>query len=283
MTLRGTTQVGIMMGLALAFCACTAPTSAVRETSGTGAEVEVPTAYARTEAGLWDGRPSLGGVWVAHPGVKAPRRVMIHNTENGKSIAGAMFRRERDLPGTRLQVSSDAAQALGMLAGAPAKLSVIALEQAPPPVAEAPKKAAPEQPPAKAAAPVAAARATATATATAIKAANAKPVSVPTPAKMPASAAKAPTQTVAGQTPAPVTTPPGYYVQLGLFSVEQNARQATEALASATTEGEVRKHVSGAKTYWSVVAGPAKTPADQELLLKKVRGLGYADAYAIRK
>ncbi len=30
-------------------------------------DVEAPEVFQITENGLWDGRPSLGGVWVAHP------------------------------------------------------------------------------------------------------------------------------------------------------------------------------------------------------------------------
>ncbi|HEY0275334.1 MAG TPA: SPOR domain-containing protein [Paenirhodobacter sp.] len=269
--------------MAFALCACTEATapSARPATSGTalaGGEVEAPSVYATTEAGLWDGRPSLGGVWVAHPGVKSPRRVLIRNTVNGKSISGALFRRERDLPGTRLQVSSDAAEALGMLAGAPVKLSIVALEQAAVPKVMAPKSdaAAPEA--------TAPARATAKTSVTQDPAAKSpaakRGVPAPAPVTTAITGAKA-----AVVTPQETTAQPaaGYYVQLGTFNVEQNARQAADALSRAAAEGEVRRHASGAKIYWSVVAGPAKTPADQELLLKKVRGLGYADAYAVRK
>jgi hypothetical protein len=81
-------------------------------------DVEAPGVFQVTDMGLWDGRPSLGGVWVAHPDVKDPERVIIRNTANSKFVIGALFRRERDNPGPALQVSSDAANALGMLAGA---------------------------------------------------------------------------------------------------------------------------------------------------------------------
>jgi len=96
-------------------------------------DVEAPDVFQRTEAGLWDGRPSLGGVWVAHPEVEDPERVLIRNNANGETVIGALFRRERDRPGPRFQVSSDAAEALAMLAGAPVELDVTALrrEQAP--------------------------------------------------------------------------------------------------------------------------------------------------------
>ena len=87
-------------------------------------DVEAPDVFSANEAGLWDGRPSLGGIWVAHPDVTDPERVIIRNTTNDKFVVGALFRRERDIPGPRLQISSDAAEALGMLAGAPAELNV---------------------------------------------------------------------------------------------------------------------------------------------------------------
>jgi hypothetical protein len=91
-----------------------------------------------TDAGLWDGRPSLGGVWVAHPDATDPERVMIRNTETGSFVIGALFRRERENPGPRFQISSDAAAALDILAGAPTELQVIALRREEVAPAEAP-------------------------------------------------------------------------------------------------------------------------------------------------
>ncbi|WP_037307786.1 SPOR domain-containing protein [Ruegeria halocynthiae] len=93
------------------------------------ASVEAPDVFEVTEAGLWDGRPSLGGIWVAHPDVTQPERVVIKNTTNKKTINGALFRRERNLPGPALQLSSAAAEKLGILAGAPTKVQVIALRR----------------------------------------------------------------------------------------------------------------------------------------------------------
>ena len=97
------------------------------DVKGVEREVEKPDVFSANESALWDGRPSLGGVWIAAPGVKDPERVIIRNSENGKSVVGALFRRERENPGPRLQLSSDAAVELGVLAGAPTKLSVVAL------------------------------------------------------------------------------------------------------------------------------------------------------------
>lgn len=87
--------------------------------NGSQRDVEAPDVFDVTEAGLWDGRPSLGGIWVAHPDAKQPERVLIKNAANNKSVTGALFRRERNLPGPALQVSSSAAEQLGMLAGSP--------------------------------------------------------------------------------------------------------------------------------------------------------------------
>lgn len=92
-------------------------------------DVESPEVFQKTEDGLWDGRPSLGGVWVAYPDVNDPERVIIRNEENGKFVIGALFRRERENPGPLLQVSSDAALALDILAGKPTELNVTALRR----------------------------------------------------------------------------------------------------------------------------------------------------------
>lgn len=92
-------------------------------------DVEAPDVFQVTEVGLWDGRPSLGGIWVAHPDVSQPERVRITNPKTKKSVTGALFRRERNLPGPILQVSSSAAEKLGMLPGAPERLEVVALRR----------------------------------------------------------------------------------------------------------------------------------------------------------
>lgn len=99
--------------------------------NASGESVEAPDVFNVVEAGLWDGRPSLGGIWVAHPDVTQPERVVIKNTTNNKSIIGALFRRERSQPGPALQLSSAAAENLGILAGAPTKVEVTALRRKP--------------------------------------------------------------------------------------------------------------------------------------------------------
>jgi hypothetical protein len=94
-----------------------------------GAEVEAPEVFQATDSALWDGRPSLGGIWVASPDAVDPERVVMYNPATGKTVKGALFRRERDNPGPRLQLSSDAAEALGVLAGMPTEIQVTALRK----------------------------------------------------------------------------------------------------------------------------------------------------------
>ena len=92
-------------------------------------EVERGDIFSTKELALWDGRPSLGGMWVAHPDVTDAERVRVTNTSNGQIISAALFRRERLNPGPRIQLSSDAATALDILAGQPTELEVIVLRQ----------------------------------------------------------------------------------------------------------------------------------------------------------
>lgn len=104
--------------------------SAPTKKGKTAQDVEAPEVFQTTDSALWDGRPSLGGIWVAAPDVTSPERALIFNPATGKSITGALFKRERENPGPRLQLSSDAAEALGILAGQPTEIKVTALRKA---------------------------------------------------------------------------------------------------------------------------------------------------------
>ncbi|MCB2134990.1 MAG: SPOR domain-containing protein [Rhodobacteraceae bacterium] len=136
--------LAILASVALAGCEATAP--GADGSAGAGGpgifskpkavaeDVESPDVFSFSGEGLWDGRPSLGGIWVAHSAVTDPERVVIRNTKNGKSVVGALFRRERENPGPSLQVSSDAAGAIGLIAGQPTDMTVVALRKAETPV-----------------------------------------------------------------------------------------------------------------------------------------------------
>jgi cell division septation protein DedD len=240
-------------------------------------DVEAPDAFQVTEAGLWDGRPSLGGVWVAHPDVTEPERVIIRNQANGTFVIGALFRRERDNPGPSLQVSSDAAATLEMLAGSPTQLQVTALRREE--VADAPQ-AMPtadfEAPTDIAATPIDSTPLDAadpiTAAAAAIDAAEAA-------APSPAAALPAPS-------PRPAAAPSASgldraFIQIGIFSVEDNARGTADRLRGTGIVPTVLEQTSQGRTFWRVIVGPASSESERAELLRQVKAQGFEDAYFV--
>ena len=141
MTMKFKAAIPLLVVMAIGLAACeegqflTAPTDgqttvrAPAEARIEIQEVERADIFSASELALWDGRPSLGGLWVAHPDVGDPERVLIRNAANGQSIYGALFRRERNNPGPRIQLSSEAATELGILAGQPTELSIVVVRQ----------------------------------------------------------------------------------------------------------------------------------------------------------
>ena len=282
--------------------------SAISTPTAVGADIAAPEIFQTSEPGLWDGRPSLGGVWVAHPDVADPERVLILNTGNGQQVIGALFRRERDLPGPALQVSSDAAEALGMLAGAPANLQVTALrrQEAPAPVAPVAPAAAPAGAAAAPAAPPVASSATPVAQATAstqvapaasvdpapgqavaqsleaIFAASPEP-ELPQPVTAPtAGEAGIATSTLqpAGVPAASGSSLRNPFVQLGSFEVEAFVNETAQGLRAKGLPVQVVP-VQGAAA-WRLLLGPAETADQQRDLLSRAVAEGFADAYLVR-
>ncbi len=228
-------------------------------------DVEAPEVFQVTDQGLWDGRPSLGGVWVAYTDVPDPERVIIRNEANGQFVIGALFRRERTSPGPALQVSSDAAEALGMLAGAPATLNVTALRREevpdnPTPAPVAGGEVSTETLTENAEGAIAAAEAGDT---------NARPLGADT------QAAAAPAAAPAAST---LDKP---FIQIGIFSVEQNARTTADRLRAAGMVPTVREQESRGRKFWRVVVGPTRTSAERGTLLQTAKGLGFTDAYFV--
>lgn len=290
------------------------PANAPNQRVQQGRDIERPDIFEVTDRGLWDGRPSLGGVWVAHPDVQDPDRVVIRNTENGRSIVGALFRRERENPGPLLQVSSDAAEELGILAGAPTELNVVVLrreetvigdvpaDEENPVVAslEAPVSVEAEPldpvgtseddaaddtaavavvlPPAVEAATAAveetASAAAAAATATTEAATEAASEAVPEPQ----------TETVdvsavlAAPAPPPEPLPQGSTAQIGVFSVEANAGSAAQTIIASGIQAAVLPEELGGRTVWRVIAGPLADTGD----ITKLKELGFVDAFVIK-
>ncbi|MCX7566043.1 SPOR domain-containing protein [Sulfitobacter sp. F26169L] len=226
-------------------------------------DVEAPEIFSVTDQGLWDGRPSLGGVWVAHPDVTDPERVIIRNQDNGKFVVGALFRRERDIPGPSLQISSDAAVALGILAGAPTKLNVTALRKVEEPDTSGGETAtdvAIESPAQVTAAPLD--NVTATADAAITAAAPTPPAPKPAPAQKASRLSKP-------------------FIQIGIFSIQANADRAAKQMRSAGLSPTVKQSQINGKTFWRVVVGPATTSAEQSKILSTIKSEGFTDAYAV--
>lgn len=236
-------------------------------------EVEAPDVFQATEDGLWDGRPSLGGVWVAYPGVKDPERVVIRNLSNNKTVIGALFRRERDTPGPKLQLSSDAAQTLGMVAGQPTRMSVIALRTEAVPIAQPAVSApagteslpAPDAIEAQPLDPIEQAKAALDKPA----ATSAAPAPVATPAAAP---------TPARKTSSNLSKP---FIQIGIFSVKTNADNTATSLRGIGILPSVKEGTSQGKKFWRVIVGPAGSSSERATLLKKVKELGFNDAYFV--
>jgi len=260
-------------------------------------DVEAPEVFQVTEEGLWDGRPSLGGVWVAHPTADDPERVLIRNEENGRFVIGALFRREHDNPGPAMMISSDAAAALNILAGDPTQVQVTALrreevadpEGAPAEdteltlaAAEGTSAGTPEITATPLGDPIAAAAAAISASEIAAGTGSAP---APAPAAAPDSeiaAASAPAP--ASPAPAPGgSAPDNPFVQIGIFSVQENANNTGQALRNAGLVPTIYDQSTNGRRFWRVVVGPAQTAADRDAMLRTVRGLGFGDAYVVTR
>lgn len=73
------------------------------------------------------------------------------------------------------------------------------------------------------------------------------------------------------------------YVQIGIFSVEQNAEDTAVLMRRNGVVPTIYEQETQGKTFWRVVVGPAKNGAERSALLRKVRGLGFEDAYAVAR
>jgi len=277
-------------------------------------DVERPDVFEVTGRALWDGRPSLGGVWVAHPDVQDPERVLIRNTENGETIVGALFRRERLNPGPEIQISSDAADALGALAGAPVELYVVALrreevevilpaeenpvvasleapvnvEAAPLEPASADEDAGQGSDAAEGAAPVVAA---ATALAVAAETADTGAETATAAANLAAAATAATADTAATASEAvasdtvdvssvfatQIAPADGPRAQIGVYSNERNAAADAARIQEAGIAAEVMTETMGGQTVWRLVAGPMVSDA----ALATLQDIGFVDAFII--
>ncbi|NOX41282.1 MAG: SPOR domain-containing protein [Alphaproteobacteria bacterium] len=228
-------------------------------------DVEAPDVFQTTDSALWDGRPSLGGVWVAYPGDIQPERVIIRNEENKKFVIGALFKRERDNPGPKIQLSSEAAAALGILAGKPTVLNVTALRRESVPEVVEPVTTAKPEPRKPADAAIASIATTAIDKAEGKKTETAAAVPKPAPAPKPKTGLAKP------------------FIQIGIFSVEANANNTATSLRTQGVIPVVKAQQSKGKKFWRVLIGPATSKSERASLLKVARKLGFDDAYFVSR
>ena len=282
------------------------PANAPNQRVSAERDVERPDIFEITDRALWDGRPSLGGVWVAHPDVSDPERVLIRNTENGETIVGALFRRERLNPGPAIQISSDAADELGVLAGSPVSLYVVALRRQEVEVIVPPEEnpvvasldapvnveSAPLDPAPVAEESAAATLATTTAAVAAETAANTAETTTAaaslaaiatTAAAVEAAPAAEPavedtgTVDVSAVFSAPQAPADGPRAQIGIYSNERNANADAARIQQAGIAAEVLTETMGGQPVWRVLAGPLASDA----ALTTLKELGFVDAFIV--
>ena len=113
-------------------------------------------------------------------------------------------------------------------------------------------------------APLDGADSTIAAAAAAIEAAD--PVATPSVARTPAAGA-----------------PEQAFVQIGIFSVQENATNTGQALRSVGLEPTIYDQSSNGRQFWRVVVGPADSEETRDAILANVRELGFDDAFFVRR
>ena len=204
-------------------------------------DIEAPEVFQLTGSGLWDGRPSLGGVWVAHTSAQAAERVIIRNGESGKFVIGALFRSDSVKEDLRFQMSADTAQALGVLVGQSVNLEVTALR---------PQDAT----------------------------ANDKTVRKIPQNNVIATATAALEEIEETKSAVGISKP---FIQLGIFNVEKNAKNTATTMRQVGIVPLIKQQSKGGKPFWRVLIGPANSLQERALLLKTVKSVGFQDAYAV--
>jgi cell division protein FtsN len=89
----------------------------------------------------------------------------------------------------------------------------------------------------------------------------------------------------AAAAPAPAAggaAPDRPFIQLGIFSVEENAQNLARQMSADGLAARVIRSQSQGRTFWRVVVGPAASTAERDRLLERVKAAGFADAYFVR-
>ena len=235
-------------------------------------DVVAPQAFSITDMALWDGRPTFGGVWIAYPDIEKPERVRIRNEAAGKEVIGALYKRERDFPGPKIELSADAAAALGVIAGTPSELTIVALRrktvEVEVPVVEPEAVTDPDM-------RVPLRRPTAKATPVPTPVVVAPPVVVP-------SVAPAEIQETRLPPVKPDAATTGTFIQVATLQSKTRSNAVLAKLKTAGLDAEIRERTAGEKTLYRIVVGPAGSPEALEIMMATVNQLGYKDAIILR-
>lgn len=229
-------------------------------------DLERPDIYATQARGLWDGRFSLGGRWIAVAENVKAERIRITNLDNGREIEGALFQREADLPGPPIMVSMDAAQALGMQAGNPARLDVVVVRT------ETVEIPAPPPAPLPEAAEVAEGTAAPATEETAEGGIETTTLETTVLGALDEAA-----QETAPTASGPAPTRPNIQVASG--GNKQGADAVTKRLTEAGLPANTLTDGTEDAPLYRVVAGPFPTQAAFDAALAKLKELGYEDAF----
>ena len=296
LSIRNSAIAPLLCALALAGCeeglsGATPDTPAATGDTVETVEVDViaPEAFSITDMALWDGRPTFGGVWIAYPDIEKPERVRIRNDATGKEVIGALYKREREFPGPKIELSADAAAALGVQAGTPVELTIVALrrktvevvvEVEKPDMTTPLRRPVPEPTEAPTATEEPAEEPVVVAPKVEAPEVVVPPVVVPTPTPIiatdieetalpPVSSA---TEAADGQ---------GTYVQVATLQSKSRADAVVAKLITAGLDVEIRERQVGEKTLYRIIVGPAKTPEALEIMMGVVNELGYKDAIVL--
>jgi cell division septation protein DedD len=71
------------------------------------------------------------------------------------------------------------------------------------------------------------------------------------------------------------------FIQIGIFSVEANASRTGQQIRSAGLTPTIKHGDRDGKPFWRVLVGPASNNSERTSLLKKIKGEGFSDAYAV--
>ncbi len=285
--------LGAMLGVwALAGCesiletaSSNTPVNTTRETIQT--DVLAPEAFSISDTALWDGRPTFGGVWLAYPDIDTPERVRITNPDSGKTVIGALYKRERQFPGPKIELSADAANALGVIAGNPTKLTIVALRrkeveiEVEAPVITGDANARPLRRPASVVPPAPLVAAAPEVAAAVGEAAVVEAVSAVTP-PLATTTPEVETTTLPPLEAEAVESSINVYIQVTTVQSQAHADEAVEKLQNAGLIAAVHNRTAGGKTLYRIVVGPATSPDALEIMLRTVHELDYKNAIKLK-